>query len=224
MIDRNNTVKQGSVDDYLLVRSYAQNWDLADDAVFAEFAQLVDTDACMDYLIVNTFFGNGDVMNQRFWHAQDGSVAWRPLLFDLDWCMRFNSAYRDTFSRYFSRNGSAAGNETITNMDIFYGLKKNAAWREAFIDRFIEVAYTYFDTNRVLALFDETVVQMEPEMVRHIARWHTHRNVNTWLSQTEALRSALEKRRDIALREMADAFGLSDAELQTRIEAYTSTH
>ncbi len=223
MIDRNNTVKEGSVDNYLLVRSYARNWDLSDDAVFAQFTELVDADACMDYLIVNTFFGNGDVMNQRFWRAQDGSVSWRPLLFDLDWCMRFDSAYRDTFPRYFSREGSAAGNGTITNMDIFYGLKKNAAWREAFIDRFIEVAYTHFDTDRVLALFDETVAQMEPEMTRHIARWHTHRSVNTWLSQTEALRSALEKRRDIALREMADAFGLSNAELETRVNAFLSS-
>ena len=36
MIDRNNTVKVGCVENHLLVRSYARSWDLADDAVFAE--------------------------------------------------------------------------------------------------------------------------------------------------------------------------------------------
>ncbi len=224
MVDRNNTVRQGSADGYLEARSAARSWNLSDDAVFAEFAKLVDVDSCTNYLIINTFFGNGDVINQRFWNARDGSEGWQPLLFDLDWCMRFNSAYRDTFSRYFSSTGSAAGNGTITNMDIFYGLKRNAAWRDAFIDRYIEVAYTVFDTDRVLAMFDETVAEMEPEMARHIARWHTHRSVNAWLDQTELMRAALEKRRDIALRDMASAFGLSSTELQARVDAFTSTH
>jgi CotH protein. len=224
MIDRNNTLMEGSLDDFLAVRGYAKSWDLSDDAVFAEFAKLVDTDACMDYLIINTYFGNGDMINQRFWHAQDGSVKWQPLLFDLDWCMRFNDATRETFSRYFSPTGGVAVNETITYMEIFCGLKRNAAWREAFINRFIEMAYSNFDTGRMLALLDETVEQMAPEMARQIARWHTHRGVDAWRAQTEGLREALVKRRDIALGQMADAFGLSDGELRERIEAYTSQH
>jgi len=223
MIDRNTTVLEGSVDDYLRVREYALTWDLSDDAVFAEFAKLVDTDACMDYLILNTYFGNGDVINQRFWHACDNSVRWQPLLFDLDWCMRFNQSDRNTFTRYFSRDGAVAVNATVTNMDIFWGLKQNAAWREQFINRFIELAYTQFDTDRLLALLDETVAEMKPEMIRHIALWHTHSSVDAWIAQTEGFRAALIARRDIVLKQMARAFGLSDAELQARIDAFLAT-
>lgn len=224
MIDRNNTVLEGSCDNFLAVRQNARQWNLSDNATFAEFAQLVDVDACMDYLILNTYFANGDVVNQRFWHTRDGSVKWRPLLFDLDWSMRFDTLSRNTFPRYFNPSGSAAGNGTITYMDIFCGLKRNPAWREAFIDRFIELAYTEFDTDRVLALYDETVAVMEPEMARQIARWHTHRGVASWRAQTDSLRNVLEKRRDVVLKQMAQAFGLSNAELQARIEAFTSTH
>lgn len=224
MVDRNNTLMEGNLDGFLALRGYAKSWDLSDDAVFAEFSKLVDTDACMDYLIINTYFGNGDMINQRFWHAQDGSVKWQPLLFDLDWCLRFNDYTRETFSRYFSQTGGVAVNETITYMEIFCGLKENAAWREAFIDRFIELAYTNFDTDRMLALFDETVKKMEPEMVRQIARWHTHSSIDAWFTQTNGMRKALIARRDIALKQMAAEFGLSSSELQARVEAYTSTH
>lgn len=224
MIDRNKTVMEGSADDYLTVREYARTWNLADDAVFAEFAKHVDTDACMDYLVINTFFGNGDVINQRFWRAKDNSVRWQPLLFDLDWCLRFNDYTRQTFTRYFSKEGATAVNATVTNMDIFYGLKQNKAWREAFIDRFIELAYTNFDTDRMLALFDATVEQMNPEMLRQIAKWHTHEDMDAWLEQTQGMREALIKRRDIVMAQLAEAFGLSDAQLQARIEAFTSAH
>ena len=40
-------------------------------------------------------------------------------------------------------------NKTITYMDIFCGLKKNKAWCDKFVDRFIESAYTNFDTDRI---------------------------------------------------------------------------
>jgi len=223
LVDRNETTVEGSNDDFLQIRRDARAWNLSDDEKFAEFSKLVDVDACMDYLILNTYFANGDVINQRFWHTKDGSVRWRPLLFDLDWCLRTYTADRNSFGRYFTHS-ALAGNGSVTYMDIFYGLKKNKAWCNAFIDRFIEMAYTNFDTDRILKLYDKMVSQMEPEMERQIERWHTHRSVASWRAKTDLLRRALEKRRDIVLKQMARTFGLSNNELEARIEAYTSTH
>jgi uncharacterized membrane protein len=109
-------------------------------------------------------------------------------------------------------------------MDIFYGLKKNKAWRNAFIDRFIEMAYTNFDTDHMLSVYDKMIAQMEPEMEREIKRWHTHSSIAAWHAKVKLLRGALEDRREAVLRQMAHAFGLSSSELAARIEAYTSTH
>jgi hypothetical protein len=223
LIDRNETVVEGSNDAFLQVRHDARTLNLADDTVFAEFAKQVDVDACMDYLILNTYFANGDVINQRFWHTRDGVVRWRPLLFDLDWGMRTYSADRDSFHRYFTTS-ALAGNGSVTYMDIFYGLKKNKAWRNAFIDRFIEMAYTNFDTDHMLSVYDKMIAQMEPEMEREIKRWHTHSSIAAWHAKVKLLRGALEDRREAVLRQMAHAFGLSSSELAARIEAYTSTH
>jgi hypothetical protein len=223
MIDRNETVMEGSSDDFLQVRHDARTWDLADDAVFAEFAKRVDVDACTDYLILNCYFANGDVINQRFWHTRDGTVKWRPLLFDIDWGMRDYSADRNSFRRYFSPSAKA-GNETVTYMDIFYGLKKNKAWCEKFIDRFIELAYTNFDTSRMLAVYDEMVAELAPEMPLEIDRWHTHSSLAAWQSKVDLLRHGLEGRRDAVLKQMASEFSLSGSELKARVEAYTAAH
>ena len=222
LINRNNTVVKGSVDAFLQVRDYGQNWNLSNDDVFADYTKLVDTDSCMDYIIVNTYFGNGDVLNQKFWRAQDSSVLWRPILFDLDWCMRFNQKYRNTFNRYFNKEGSYAGNGTLTLMDIFYGLKQNASWRDSFVKRFVNVAYNDFDTNRVLNVFDDMVSQMEPEMERHIARWGTHKDIDSWKEQTSSFRIALEMRREIVLPQMARYFSVSDEYLNKLINEVSS--
>jgi hypothetical protein len=222
LVNRNDTARMGDTAEYLKIRRYARTWRLADDAVFADFAKLVDVDACTDYLIANIFFGNGDMINQRFWHTRDYSVRWRPLLFDLDWCMRFNDEDRNMISRYFQPEGAMAGNNTITNMDIFCGLKKNAAWRESFISRCLEIAYSDYDTSHVLALFDETVSRMEPEMARHVERWDLPASFSQWKRDTAKLRAALSERREIVLQQLRRYFNLSRNDFAARILVYTS--
>lgn len=219
LVDRNTTVIMGSSAEYVRVRRYAKNWDLADDAVFAQFAERVDIDACIDYLVANIYFGNGDMLNQRFWRTTDYAVRWRPLLFDLDWSMRFNDANRNKFALYFSPDGSLAGNMSITYVDIFYGLKKNKAWRNQFIDRFLEIAYNEYDTDRVLQVFDETVSQMSPEMNRQIARWGMPSSMSHWNRETAALRTALARRRAIVIDQLKSYFGLSSQDIKARVES-----
>ncbi len=222
LIDRNDTAVMGSSKEYLKIRRDAKSWNLSDDAVFARFADRVDIDACIDYLVANIYFGNGDMLNQRFWRTTDYAIRWRPLLFDLDWSMRFNDANRNKFSLYFSPDGSLAGNESITYVDIFYGLKKNKMWRDRLVDRFIEIAYNDYDTERVLRLFDETVRQLEPEMDRQIARWGMPSSKTHWQRETIALRSALSRRRDIVLSQLKRYFGISNSDFNARVAAVKS--
>ena len=222
MIDRNGTVLHGDNAEYLRVCEIARTSDMRDDKVFAEFAKLVDTDACIDYLIARIYFGDGDVLNQRFWRARDYSVKWRPVLFDMDWCMRFNNPDRNVFFRYFSPN-PVAGNGTVTNMDIFCALRKNKAWRDKFVERFVELSVTQFSTQRILRLFDSAVGTMEPEMEAHIAKWHTPRSMAIWRGETGKLRAALSKRQAMALRQLQRNFQVPQSVLQGYIDKYSKS-
>jgi hypothetical protein len=221
VIERDSTLIYGDNEEFLYIRKIAREWDMADDAVFAQFTELVDVDACTDYLIMQIYFGNGDVLNQRFWRAQDYSVKWRPLLFDLDWCMRFNVSSRNVFSRYFSL-APTAGNETITHMEIFCALRKNEAWREKFVERFVQLAVTQFSEERIIAIFDEMTSTMRPEMPQHIDVWGTPRSMNVWENEIAKLRAALQKRQSIVLGQLQRYFKVSDEQLQEYIDKYST--
>jgi len=219
MIDKNGTVIEGTNEEFLRIMKMARTLDTSDDENFAEFSKYVDADACMDYLIAHIYFGDGDVINQRYWRAKDYTVKWRPYLFDLDWSMRFNDPYRNKFSRYFT-SVSLAGNGSPTQMYIFQALKKNKAWRERFIERFVQLALTQFCTERMLEIFDETVDTMKPEMPLHIARFHTPRSMASWQDQISKLRSALKKRQSIALRQLQQYFHIPNEKMSELINKY----
>ncbi len=220
MIERNNTVMDGDVKEFLRVRQAARKWNMKDDAVFAEFSKLVDVDACMDYLIAQIYFGNGDVINQRFWRARDYSVKWRPILYDLDWCMRFNTAGRNVFRRYFNPGGSIAGNGAVTYMDIFCALRRNKGWCDRFVERFVQLSVTQFSTGRILGIFDQMVAGMEPEMPLHIGRFHTPRSMAAWKNELGKLRRALEKRQNIVLAQLQRYFSVSKTRLKVYMDKY----
>lgn len=222
LVSRNNKAITGSSSEFVKVRSCAHTWRLGDDEVFAEFAKLVDVEACTDYLIANIYFGNGDMVNQKFWRTRDYSVRWRPLLFDLDWCMRFDDADRNKFQSYFNRDGSIAGDGATTYVDIFYGLKRNAAWRESFINRFIELACSDYDTDQVLQVFDDFIARMEPEMDRQIKRWRLPASLANWNHDTADLRSALAIRKAIVLKQLQNYFGLSNKDFSARVDSILS--
>lgn len=222
MIERNNTVMEGDDKEFLRVREAARHWDMKDDAVFADFAKLVDVDACMDYLIAQIYFGDGDVINQRFWRAQDYSVKWRPILYDLDWCMRFNTADRNVFRRYFNPSGSIAGNGAVTDMDIFCALRKNKGWCDRFVERFVQLSATQFSKDRLLGIFDKMVADMEPEMPLHIGLFHTPRSMETWKSELGKLRTSLEKRQSIVLAQLQRYFNVSDATIKEYLDKYAN--
>ncbi len=220
IIDRNGTVIAGGNAEFKRVLEMARTLDTSNDENFAELSKYVDVDACTDYLIARIYFGDGDIINQRFWRAQDYSVKWRPLLFDLDWSFRFNRADRYVFSRYFT-TVAKAGNGSLTYMYIFNALKKNKGWRDRFVERFVELAETQFSTQRMLSIFDDTVNSMKPEMELHIKRFHYPGSMGYWNNQITKLRDAIEKRHDIILKLLQRKFNVSDETIKNYIEEYS---
>ncbi len=227
LVNHRTTQITGESTEYKRIIQYARTWELKDDDVFAEFAKLVDVDACIDYLIAQIYFGNGDVINNRFWRTSDYFSKWRPLFFDLDFCLRNNDENRNVFNRYLSPTPSiggmdSQGNTLTTELYIFSGLMENEAWRDRFVERFVQLAVTQFDTERVLTVFDGMTAQMQSEMQAHIQKWHRPYSLQTWQSEIAELRSALEKRQSIALKQLQNYFNVSDEKVQTLIQKYTA--
>jgi len=212
IIRRNISAIAGTNHDIKRVREYGLNRNLADDELFAEYAEWVDVDYFTDYLIVQTFFSNSDMFNQKYWRSQDYSVKWRPVLFDMDFGARRTTG--SNLSSYFTAEGIPSKDGSLTNMDLYVGLKKNASWREMFVKRYVYVVVNHLNQERLLRIFDEYYKALKPEMARHIQRWGAPSSMNTWEKEVASMRSILEQRPDNILKSVQSYFGISDAKMQ----------
>ena len=217
-IRRNSQPIKGGSADIKRVRAFAENENLSDDAVFAEFTQWIDVDYFTDYFIAETYVCNSDMFNQKYWRTTDYKVKWRPVFFDLDFA--YKTAARDMIGQYFNENGVPSADGSLTYFEIYIGLKKNAAWREHCVERYVEVVEKYFNAQRATALFDQMVAAIRPEMPRQIARWGKPSSMSEWEQSVAQMRTFIEQRPDYALENMREYFGVSKEKLDELIAKY----
>ncbi|MDD2502838.1 MAG: lamin tail domain-containing protein [Clostridia bacterium] len=206
LIRRNSVVLHGNNEQFLWAQAYARNNDLNNPANYEEFTKYVDVDAFIDHIFLQSYIGNADTFNQKYWATEDYSVKIRPIIFDLDFgYFRYNIIYH-----YFSGQGMQTPDGTHTNMWIPTGLKKSEVWLERLYERW---AYHLTNTtNDRLELFDSIYTQMEPEMQRHCSYWKVF-SYSTWKSNNAELRKRIEGRNEVFKNQMQKYFGLSDAKM-----------
>lgn len=222
IIRRNETRLAGEKADMKRIREYAVNRDLSNDALFAEYCQWVDEDYFTDYLIAQTFFANGDMFNQKYWRSQDYAVKWRPVFFDLDLGLSASNPARSILPEYFKIEGVPSQDQSITNMDLYCGFRKNPGWCDRFCARYVYVVYNMLTSERLTSLLDTYQAELAPEMARHIEKWGDPSSVSAWEKYVSSLRSCLEQRRDYALKAMQKEFGISSEKMQSYIDAAQS--
>lgn len=205
-IKRNQYALSGTSREIQAVRAFARSKNMKDEAIFAEFCEKVDADSIMDYLVAQTFFGNHDMFNQKYGRAIDYSFKWRLMFFDLDLAMKHKNI--NLLNNYFNPVGVPSANGTLTNMDLQCGLLKNDGWREAFIERYAYHLNNTYTQEKLLALLDEMVAEMEPEMERHIQKWGSP-TMSVWKRSVDEVRDFLTDRPQIAKQHLKSYFNLS---------------
>ncbi len=210
VIRRNNTVVAGSSKEFLAVRKFARSHNMSNEENYNEFTAMVDEQAFMDYITVQTYLCNWDMYNQKYWRTVDYEHEWRPMLFDLDYAFRFSG--RCYLSSYFSRYGVTwtGGDQSKTNMDIPYALLKNEGWKQEFIERYAYILKTNLASETIAPLFDSTVAEIENEMARHIKRWRAPRSYSSWEKEVKKLRKTLTTRTEQCMKSFQKYFDLSD--------------
>ncbi|MDD6888428.1 MAG: lamin tail domain-containing protein [bacterium] len=223
IIQRNTRVLQGGNADIKRVFAYAMDKNLADDELFAQFAEWIDVDYFTDYFIAQTYFYNSDMFNQKYWRSQDYAVKWRPIFYDLDFCFNASSSpSRNIIPAYFSRTGVPSNDGSLTHMNIYVGLEKNAGWRQMCAERYVQLICTQFQPERLLGILDELVEEMRPEMARHIAHWGHPKSMSAWEDALEKLRSAIRNRPQYALENVQSYFHISSTQMDEWIAKYSA--
>ena len=230
-------IVQGSSKDYVKLYEKVKEGDLTKDAaLLAEVEANFDIDNMFDYYIFESFFGNTDPGNIRYYrNAKSGDGKWRYLFYDLDWGL-FNSSSKKNGVEYatggvtYYMNPNGAGDQKIKANLFLRKLVEVPQYREKFLTRYAELFNSVLTTENMVSLFNEMILEIKPEMQMHNQRWaaemptqvsfdqpkNAEGGYNYWVTRCERAIRVMNRRPHFIWLDIQSYFGLSDAEMTER--------
>ena len=195
------------------------------DEILAHIASVVDVDNYLDYVIIQIYTGNTDLLNVKRYRSSDEDGLWRYILFDMDW----GFYYLDTNSMRRWLDPAGAGSGKKTDNTLFIELMMNPEIQDRFLKRFNELFVSTFNSDEVISRMNSLAMQLEPEIDMHLERWNYSRTNydNAW----KTLRDLVAQRPRYMMNYIQETFEFSDAEMEAYfgeslrlIEVYEALH
>lgn len=216
-IEKNNNVLAGSIDEYNKLLNYVKKANMKSKETYEYLDSQIDLQELANYWVVETYFGQFDPMNIKFYKIPNGK--WRWILFDLDQTF-FSYSYKNIkwnlpFEPY------AHGNGYYLNTTLMNYLYKNPQFRELYIKTFAYHLKTTFKPDRMIKILDNMIHEIENEMPYHIKRWYkesvgvssyTLDNMNEWYNNLNYFKKQLRERHSIALNTVKNGLKLTNEE------------
>ncbi len=171
IIKANRTVMQGSNASFEEIVSWADDHGLKTQEDLNKLAELIDIDNYLDYVAVQIYIGNPDLLNVKRYRSVNEDGKWRWILFDTDW-----GFYTDTNSMRRWLDPRGAGSEYKTDNRLFVSLMANDSIRDKFLYRFDELMAKSWTADKVLSTIDDYYQELLPEIDQQLERWSVTRS------------------------------------------------
>lgn len=211
ILEGRHLIKAGYRGEYLKLKRYARQNDLAKDEHYQYISKKIDINNFIDYYCAQIFFNNRDAGgNIKYWKQQNETSKWRWILYDTDFGFGLHDpkGYRDNALAFFTEpNGPKYPNPPWSTFWLRH-LLKNEAFESAFVNRFLDHLNTTFDSDRSIAHLYNMVDLYAPEIDRHLKRWRLsekRRNIHLGIMERFALR-----RPDYVLEHLQEFFDLGE--------------
>jgi len=230
-----SNINQGSNRDYKKLVEYVEEHDLVKDRTAFEYVcSQVDIDNMLDYFIFESFFGNTDPGNIRFYrNTKTGNpedAKWRYLFYDVDWGFFSVLGNRNQLigGVEYVLNPKGMGDQKIKSNVLIRHLIKVPEIQDRFLTRYGQYFQTVFTTEYLTNLFNQMIMEIKPEMQMHMQRWaaEVHPKVsfdqpknpeggyNYWVSRCERMLERIFPRRPYYMwQEIIHYFGLTEAQM-----------
>ena len=218
-IEKNSDVKAGTIDEYNKLLDYVTKNDMTKDGVYEYLDKEIDLQELANYWVVETYYGQFDPINIKFYKPKDGK--WRWILFDLD--QTFLSYSYQTVKWKLPFSPYAHGNGYYLNTTLMNRIIKNPKFRELYIKTFAYHLKNTFSSDRTIKILDRMVNEIKDEMPYHIKRWYnesvgvstyTLDNMDEWYSNITYFKKQLKEREKIVLNTIKEGLGLTNEEYQ----------
>lgn len=174
ILEGRSMIKSGYRGNYLALKRYARENDLAQAEHFDYIEKRVDLNNFMDYYCSQIFFNNKDSGgNIKFWRSQNATAQWRWILYDTDFGFGLHDpkGYRENSFEFFTEaNGPRYPNPPWTTFWLRH-LLKNEGFQQKFVNRFQDHLNTTFDSERMIRHLYGMMDIYAPEIDRHLQKW-----------------------------------------------------
>jgi len=182
--------------------------DLKNQSDYDYVAANLDIEQYTNYIITNLAFANRDwpANNTEYWYsnAYDGRI--RFIINDLDATMLVHNDER--LELYITEQAERLERDKWGRVLIFMQkLLENRAYRIYFNQRITDLLNTTFAPDRTIAILNDIVATVKPEIQTHIDRWHFPNKIEKWENAVERLQQFLIRRPNFLLNQSNELFG-----------------
>lgn len=206
-----STPVKGSSSDYNKLVNYIKTHNVANKDVYEYLKSQIDIQEVINYWIVESFYGNTDLGNIRYWKSDNGK--WRYMLYDLDWSlwnMNLDMAYP------IKNVKVPAATYLSSSLTIVRNLYKNSEFKDLYLKSLAKYLKETFKPERIHKIIDELVYEIEEEMPYHIKRWGSSyprlNSMDRWKSNIKTLKNNITNRYNKVISNLQSNFNLSNSE------------
>ena len=208
-----STSVKGSTREYNKLVNYINNNNPANKNVYEYLKTQIDVEELINYWIVESFFGNTDLGNIRYWKSSNGK--WRWMLYDMDWSlwnMNIDMGYPIKSGRV------PAATYLSSSINIVRRLYQNSEFKDLYLKSVAKYLKTTFKPDRMNKIVDELAKEIENEMPYHIAKWGSSygrlSSMNAWRNNLKNFKNTLTTRYNRVVSNVKNYFNLSNSEYQ----------
>ncbi len=203
------SAKHGSVSDYNNLVNYINSHDPANPDVYKYIKTKIDVEELCNYWIAESYYGNSDLGNIKYWREKDGK--WRFMLYDLDWSM-WNTSSNMSYPVLNTR--IPAVTYVYSSIEITRRLYRNKEFKDLYLTSLAYHLKNTFNPERMNKIVDELAKEIEPEMPKHINRWSSlgPGSVNNWHDNLYNFKQMIKNRYNYVIRNIKSQFYLSNDE------------
>ncbi len=202
---RFESAKKPDPDMDALIR-YAMQNDLTQEEAYQYVLSQINKESLMRYFIIQTYFGNGDMINNIACYRDTRGGKWNWIVFDLDWACTSYYANHEFLKQLYL----GTGQNTFQNYyyPLMTALLKNEAFRNEFIDLYVEMMNTDLSAERLLPILDTLSSRIRSEIPRQALRFGAPTTAR-FEQQITYIRSFLTNRKETMLRQLETTFSVS---------------
>ena len=156
---------------------------------------------------MESFYGNTDLGNIRYWKSDDGK--WRFMLYDLDWSlwnMGLDMGYPIKNVRV------PAATYLSSSVKIVRKLYQNSEFKDLYLKSVTKYLKTTFKPDRMNKIIDELAKEIEEEMPYHINKWGSSYglSMSSWKNNLKSFKNNLNTRYNRVVNNIRSYFNLSN--------------